>query len=165
MNLHAISREILTRRLAAGLTQAELADRAGLSRATINAIENGSVSDIGVRKLAEVLGELKVGLVVSPLDRERKPDFLRMAATSASVSFREKLSVNELAKIVISGRVPEAKRPHMRALLEEAPRSVLRGVYEQLAGAVSPELLSRNFERLGRELAATREVSSWLGSA
>lgn len=165
MNFEGISRGVLERRLALGLTQAELAERAGLSRATVNAIENDSVSDIGVRKLADVLGELNVGLAIVPIDRKRGPDFLKMAATSASVSFREKLSVNEIARIFIRGRVPKAKRPHVRALLEEAPKSVLRGLYEQLAPAVSPERLTNNFERLARELAATREVSSWLGNA
>lgn len=162
MNFQGISREVLQRRLASGLTQAELARRVGLSRATVNAIENDSVSDIGIRKLGDLLGELNAGLVVAPLEGKRKPDFLKMAATSASVSFKEKLSVNDLARIFIAGRVPKAKHPHIRALLEEAPYSVLRGVYQQLAVSVSPDRLARNFERLGQELGVSREVSSWL---
>lgn len=165
MSFQGISREVLQRRLAMGLTQAELATRAGLSRATVNAIENDTVPDIGVRKLANMLSELNAGLVVAPLGRKGGPDFLKMAAISSSVSFRDKLSANQIARIFISGRVPRAKRPHIRALLEEAPKSVLRGVYEQLVLAIPAERLARNFERLGQELDAAREVSSWLNDA
>jgi transcriptional regulator with XRE-family HTH domain len=165
VNFEGISREVLQRRLALGLTQAELAERVGLSRATVNAIENDTVSDIGVRKLADLLAELNAGIAVAPIGRKREPDFLKMAATSASVSFRKKLSVNELVRIFISGRAPRAKHPHVRALLEEAPKSVLRGLYRQLALAVSADRLTNNFERLGRQLGTTREVSSWLSDA
>lgn len=46
------------------LTQTELADMAGMSRATVSGIENGTISEIGIRKimmLCSVLGlELNV---------------------------------------------------------------------------------------------------------
>ena len=69
MSFPEISGEVLWRRLAMGLTQAELAARAGLSRATVNAIENDTVPDIGARKLAgllEVLGGV-MGIAGMPL--------------------------------------------------------------------------------------------------
>lgn len=37
------------------LSQQTLADYAGLSRATINALENGRPGDVGIRKLIKVL--------------------------------------------------------------------------------------------------------------
>lgn len=53
----------------AGLTQAELAKRLGMSRATISQLENGVIEELGVRKLAQI-GD-RLGLEVSI--RPRKP--------------------------------------------------------------------------------------------
>ncbi|MGQ0580147.1 MAG: helix-turn-helix domain-containing protein, partial [Betaproteobacteria bacterium] len=83
MRFPEISGEVLRRRLAKGLTQAELAARAGLSRATVNAIENDTVPDIGARKLAGLLEVLGAQLDVTTIPDKRGPDFLKIAATSA----------------------------------------------------------------------------------
>ena len=55
INLVAIGSKIRRLRTAGGLSQAALAERAGVSRATINAIENGSVKEIGVNRLMEIV--------------------------------------------------------------------------------------------------------------
>lgn len=46
------------------LTQAQLAGLLGMSRSTISQIENGSVQDIGVRKLIRILEILNLELRV-----------------------------------------------------------------------------------------------------
>lgn len=55
INLVTIGSKIRRIRTAGGLSQAALAKRAGVSRATINAIENGSVKEIGVNRLMEIV--------------------------------------------------------------------------------------------------------------
>ena len=55
INLVTIGSKIRRVRTAGGLSQAALAKRAGVSRATINAIENGSVKEIGVNRLMEIV--------------------------------------------------------------------------------------------------------------
>lgn len=52
--------KVVCRREALGLTQAELGARAGLSRVTINKIENGRVEDIGTKTLLRLAEALKV---------------------------------------------------------------------------------------------------------
>jgi len=157
-----ISGEVLRRRLAMGLTQAELAARAGLSRATVNAIENDTVSDIGTRKLAGLLEVLGARLDVSTISDQRGPDFLKIAATSASVSFRESLTASELRKILLTGRVPRRRRPHIRALLNEAPEAVWRGLAGQFQPLVARDQLAGNLKNLARKLGSARNITPWL---
>jgi len=54
----------------AGLTQADLAKRLHMSRATISQLENGVIADLGVRKLARVCDRLALEVVVQ---RRNKP--------------------------------------------------------------------------------------------
>lgn len=49
-------------RMEAGLTQEQLAERCGLSRATINAIENGKYDSVIVKTLAKIADALGVTL-------------------------------------------------------------------------------------------------------
>ena len=59
MYLLRLGHSIRVAREACGLSQAELSERAGVSRPTISLLENGLVSDLGVRKvaaIADVLG-------------------------------------------------------------------------------------------------------------
>jgi transcriptional regulator with XRE-family HTH domain len=162
MSFPEISAQVLRRRLAMGLTQAELAARAGLSRATVNAIENDTVPDIGARKLAGLLEVLGAQLDVSTISEKRGPDFLKIAATSASVSFRETLSPSELRKILLTGRVPRRHRPHIRALLNEAPEPVWRGVAGQLRPLATRDQLAGNVRNLARKLGSARDIAPWL---
>lgn len=50
----------------AGLTQAELARRLGMSRATISQLENGVIGDLGIRKLAQIGDRLGLEIAIRP---------------------------------------------------------------------------------------------------
>ena len=69
MRLREIGNRIRSERRRKGLTQARLAEEAGLSRATLNGLEKGTVRELGFRKLEAVLGIL--GLELAPT-RARK---------------------------------------------------------------------------------------------
>ena len=64
MRLQEIGSAIRAARAVRGLTQAALADQAGLSRTTLNQLENGVFPDIGVKKVQNVLGLLGLDLSV-----------------------------------------------------------------------------------------------------
>lgn len=54
-DLQSIGRGVKEARLLGGVSQADLAARAGVSRATINALENGSIKEIGVNRLSRIV--------------------------------------------------------------------------------------------------------------
>ena len=69
MDLSTIGSAIRAARKTQGRSQAVLAHSLGMSRATISAIENGSVSEIGVRKLMALCAALGLTVIVT---QERK---------------------------------------------------------------------------------------------
>jgi HTH-type transcriptional regulator / antitoxin HipB len=71
MTLSEIGQRLRTARKSAQRSQAELAQSLGMSRATISAIENGTVGEIGVRKLMAL--STAVGLELSVAARRERP--------------------------------------------------------------------------------------------
>ena len=66
--LFYIGKKIREYRKSRKVSQAELAKALGMSRTTIGQIENGTVHEIGVRKLIRVLEFLGLELRVRPVD-------------------------------------------------------------------------------------------------
>ena len=62
MRLREIGNRIRSERRTKGLTQARLAEEAGLSRATLNGLEKGTVRELGFHKLDAILGILDLEL-------------------------------------------------------------------------------------------------------
>jgi hypothetical protein len=62
--------------------------------------------------------------------RRHRSDFLKIAATSASVGYKETIAPDELASILLSGSLPPRFRPHLRIVLEELPPLALKGLVE-----------------------------------
>ncbi len=162
MYLAALGPVIRQARKAKSLTQAQLAQRAGVARTTLNQLENGVFPDIGVRKLIAIFQIVGQRLTVLPAPDERgKPDYVRMACTSASTSFREPLRPDELVRILLSGTVPATRRPHLRVILEELPAPVLEGVVRQVEAWSSREKVLDNLAQIARALGTTLRIRSW----
>lgn len=70
MDMRAVGAAVRAARKATRRSQGELAALLGMSRATISAIENGTVHEVGVRKLAALCGAVGLDLYVGP-KRER----------------------------------------------------------------------------------------------
>jgi transcriptional regulator with XRE-family HTH domain len=162
MYLAAFGTVIRHARKARSLTQAQLAQRAGVARTTLNQLENGVFPDIGVRKLTAILELVGQRLTVLPAAGERgEPDYVRMACTSASTSFRERLRPDELVRVLLSGRVPAARRPHLRVILEELPAPVLEGVVRQVERWSNREKVLENLASIAGALGTTLRTGSW----
>lgn len=66
MNLLEAGTLIRDARRQAGITQAALSQRLGMSRATLSQLENGVIGELGVRKLASICDRLGLEVVVRP---------------------------------------------------------------------------------------------------
>lgn len=64
-------------RKAAGLSQGQLAERHGMSRATISGIENNTIPEVGIRKVAAILEGLGYELTATPKRRRKTLDELK----------------------------------------------------------------------------------------
>jgi transcriptional regulator with XRE-family HTH domain len=158
LNLEDLGQAIRRSRLARGLTQAQLAQNAGLTRVTLNQLENGLIRDLGVRKLTSLLTQLDLTLSVDAVPDRRQSDYLRLASTAASVSFKTPLTEQELQRVLLTGKIPATRRAHIRALLEEAPSTLLDGLITQVSRFAKPGKVERNVAKIAAELDVSRQV-------
>jgi transcriptional regulator with XRE-family HTH domain len=162
MRLHEIGQAIRHARLGRNLTQAQLAAKVGISRETLNLLESGLVRDLGLRKVLAVLDELGLVFNVEAVGRARKPNYVRMACTSANVSLKNALTEDELAHALITGKVPRGRDAHLRTIFDEAPEPLLRGLVAEARRWTNPGKLQRNIHKLAGAVRASREVDPWL---
>jgi transcriptional regulator with XRE-family HTH domain len=71
LDLTALGETIARRRAALKLTQSALGSRARISRATIDALENGRAAELGFTKIARLLAALELDLRVVEASRGR----------------------------------------------------------------------------------------------
>jgi transcriptional regulator with XRE-family HTH domain len=137
--LHEIGNAVRLRRIEMGLTQEALARVSGLSRSTINAVERKSIGTLSIAKAEELLEA--IGLSMSVTSASTRPSAakapasrsaLERAAATASVSYESALTAKQLESALLSGEAPEPIWPHLRALLDEAPMSLLAKVVEEI---------------------------------
>lgn len=162
MILQDLGAEIRRARSARGLTQAQLAAAAGLSRNTLNRLENGLFPDLGIKKAQAILEELGMELVVKPVEaKSKKPDFVGMASASAGVSFKNPLTPDELIDALLSGKPTPGKEAHFIVLLEESPGSVLKGLVQQAGAWVTPEKVKKNLGKIAKQVGLKEKTSTW----
>lgn len=160
MNLIEIGQRIRERRDELGLSQDRLAKLGGLSRVTINQLETGSIGDLGVSKLLNLLDLL--GLTLDARVRPSQGHALRMASRTASVSYKRELSSGELSHALADGVLPIGITPHVATLLDEAPLQIIVSAVEAAAQQehVAPKAIWRHVIRWAHELQSPRKVWS-----
>lgn len=135
MNLAQIGEKVHGKRIQAGLLQVHVAKLAGLSRVTINQLENGTLNDLGYMKLKGVMDLL--GLHMEAMQPSGMKSALTVAARSVSTSYRDVIDADMLAALLRSGVAPEQFQPHLMALLDETPLPV---VVQAVAEAATPQV-------------------------
>jgi transcriptional regulator with XRE-family HTH domain len=129
MQLREVGMHVHDKRKELGLSQAQLAKLAGLSRTTVNQLENGALEDLGYTKLNQLLSILGVSLDAKT--RLKKLPALEVAAQTASTSYKKILTSEVLMNILKSGVVPDDFKPHVMTLLDETPlQLVVSAIHE-----------------------------------
>jgi transcriptional regulator with XRE-family HTH domain len=71
LDLHSVGSQIASRRKALKLSQSALAHNAGVSRATLEALENGRSGELGFSKIAKILSALGLELKLQEANLQR----------------------------------------------------------------------------------------------
>lgn len=162
MRLQEIGWEVRNARLTKSLTQAQLAQEAGLSRETLNLLESGLVRDLGLRKVLKVLEYLELEIIVRARAGIAPPNYVRMACTSANVGFKSMLTEEQLVHALVTGKVPAHRSAHLRALFDEAPETLLIGLVREAERWTKPGKLEKNLRNLIGTLGVSRKAEAWL---
>lgn len=161
---------VQARRRELGLTQTVLARWAGLSRATVNALESGALGDLSVGRLGRVLQllGLRLGLQgaggaaqardTKQAASKRHKAALQAAAQTASVSYAQVIPPAALLSALTSGEIAAPYRAHMATLLDEAPLPMVVaavGAAAQLVGMPAAQVW-RHVGGWAREMKSVR---------
>ena len=124
MNLQELGGLVRIRREALGLSQQRLAQLAGLSRTTINLLEMGRLTDLGITKVSDLMDLLGLTLRAE-VHEHPHPNALLMASRSASISYRETLTPEELLVALSTGKIPSGREAHVATWLDEVPLNLV----------------------------------------
>ena len=160
MNLADIGLIVRTRREALGLSQARLARLSGLSRATINQLENGSLVDLGTHRLLGLLHLL--GMDLTAQTHTPRTQALALLSQTASVSYKTALMPDALAQALVSGELPDALLPQVSTLIDEAPLPLIVSGLEEVAQRTHtpPTTLWKNLTAWAQALQSPR--TAWV---
>ena len=126
------------RRADMGLTQSGVARLSGLSRTTVNQIEKGTLRNLSLNRAYRLADALGLQMNVTPARKApakepvQKLTALEKAALMGSISYKTSMTGERLQKILLQNEAPKEFQPHLRALLEETPTSLLASVVEQI---------------------------------
>lgn len=162
--LYELGQAVRVRRGEMGLSQARVAVLSGLSRQTINQIETGVAPDLGLNKaerLASVLGlRLRVDGGTSGNEKRHSMAPVVRAAATASTSYKVRMTGAMLKKILLTGQTPQKYVPHVHALLDDAPVSLLAAVVDQISreNDIDRSLIWSGCRGLARVVKSRREL-------
>jgi transcriptional regulator with XRE-family HTH domain len=159
MHLFEVGKMVREQRMAVGLTQEQLARLSGLSRTTVNQLENGTLADLGFAKLGHLLNVLGLDLHGEPAKGLRHA--LVVAARTASTSYKNVLSPDLLVEMLESGYTPAEYRPHIMMLLDETPLPVVVKAIQQAAqcsSSVSSQKMMKHMAGWAAEFRSHRAV-------
>ncbi|MDP1568282.1 MAG: helix-turn-helix transcriptional regulator [Polaromonas sp.] len=162
--LHELSSIVKRRRSEMGLTQDRLAELAGLSRATINELETGKLSNLSLTRAERLANTLGFGLGVTGVRKTRSDrdtlDALETAAQSGSISYGDRISATALRHALLTGVIPPNHIAQLRAVLDEAPLNVLSAAAAQIEAenGVRRRATWQKMRQLAAAIACTRTI-------
>jgi transcriptional regulator with XRE-family HTH domain len=161
MNIYAIGSIIKKERTACGLSQKALAEASHVSRVTIVNLEGGKVGDIGVIKLAEIAENVGAQM----FSTAKKMDFFKMTLSNINTSYKKSMSVSDLEKFMLSGKIQPGIEGQVLHLIDETPTSLIAGAIKQLAAKknIKAKLVWKNLAQIAAEIKSPNKFWSTVG--
>jgi len=132
MELSEIGNRIRSERRRKGLTQARLAENSGLSRATLNGLEKGTVRELGFHKLDAILGILGLELAPTRARKGTGPSHVLMKRMAQRYLWWQPPGVSMTdPRRVIAQVMDVGTLEDLQALAEAVGRNTLIGVLKQ----------------------------------
>lgn len=150
MNILTIGTIIKKERTACGLSQKALAEASHVSRVTIVNLEKGKVGDIGAIKLSEI-----AEIIGKPMfSTGKKMDFVKLTLGNINTSYKEFMSVADLEKLMLSGKIQPGFEGQIMHLIDETPTSLVAGAVKQLAAKknINPKSVWKNLAHIASEI-------------
>lgn len=153
MDIFTLGGLVKKERKASGLSQESLAIAAGISRVTLANLEAGKGGDIGALKLFSVAENIGLPL----LNTGRKMNFIKMTAGNINTSYKQVLSISELEKLMLTGKVKPGFEGQAFHLIEETPTQLVVGAVKQLAQKkqVPTKNIWKNLSTMARDIQST----------
>lgn len=164
--LDEIGKAVRVRRTEMGLTQDLLARLSGLSRSTVNAVENRSIANLSIAKAVALLESIGLSMNVNvnaarSSSRKNAPpsrSAMERAAATASISYGQAMTAKQLEVALLTGEAPPRIRPHLQVMLDEAPVSLLAKVVDEIHAekSISRAQVWSQMRKLAHELQCYR---------
>jgi len=150
MDISMIGAIIKKEREACGLTQRALAAASHVSRVTIVNLENGKVGDIGAVKLSEIAESVGTSL----FSKGQKADAIKMTLGNINTSYKTAMSVSDLEKFMLSGKIQPGLEGQVLHLIDETPTSLVACAVKQIAAKknIKAKLLWKNLAKVAAEI-------------
>jgi transcriptional regulator with XRE-family HTH domain len=161
MDISTIGAIIKKEREACGLTQRALAEVSHVSRVTIVNLENGKVGDIGAVKLSEIAENVGTSL----FSMGKKQDAIKMTLGNVNTSYKNTMSVSDLEKFMLSGKIQPGLEGQVLHLIDETPTSLVTSVVKQIAAkkSIKAKLVWKNLAKVAADIKSPNKFWSHVG--
>ncbi len=161
MDISTIGAIIKKEREACGLTQRALAEASHVSRVTIVNLENGKVGDIGAVKLSEIAENVGTSL----FSTGRKVNSIKMTLGNVNTSYKTTMSVSDLEKFMLSGKIQPGLEGQVLHLIDEMPTSLVASAVKQIAAKknIKAKLVWRNLAKVAAEIKSPNKFWTYVG--
>jgi transcriptional regulator with XRE-family HTH domain len=161
MNILTIGAIIKKERTACGLSQKALAEASHVSRVTIVNLERGQVGDIGAIKLAEIAENVGTPM----FSTGKKMDFIKITLSNINTSYKKSMSVLDLEKFMLSGKIQPGLEGQVMHLIDETPTSLVAGAIKQLSAkkSINAKLVWKNLAHVATEIKSPNKFWNAVG--
>ena len=161
MDILTIGTIIKKEREACGLTQRALAVASHVSRVTIVNLENGNVGDIGAVKLSEIAENVGTSL----FSKGMKVDSIKMTLGNVNTSYKNTMSVSDLEKLMLSGKIQPGLEGQVLHLIDETPTSLVASAVKQIAAKknIKAKLVWKNLAKVAADIKSPNKFWGCIG--